>query len=143
MVRDVHDDYIMIHIRATSTYIMYLSHGNDKTAFKASEKIAAKLNMKNNAETAMGQPVKSKKRFLQCQDPRTMWTERSILGSLLQPNLRSSFRYAALRRKRHRCRKRRHRPFRSHHRHRRKHHCHCRELDHRRRHRYREHSRRQ
>ena len=60
---------------------MYLSHGNDKTAFKASEKIAAKLNMKNNAETAMGQPVKSKKRFLQCQDPRTMWTERSILGS--------------------------------------------------------------
>ena len=37
---------------------MYLSHGNDKTAFKASEKIAAKLNMKNNAETAMGQPIK-------------------------------------------------------------------------------------
>ena len=109
---------------------MYLSHGNDKTAFKANEKIAAKLNMKNNAETAMGQPVKSKKRFLQCQDPRTMWTERSILGS-------------RDRRKRHRCRKRRHRPFRSHHRHRRKHHCHCRELDHRKRHRYREHSRRQ
>jgi hypothetical protein len=58
---------------------MYLSHGNDKTAFKASEKIAAKLNIKNNAETAMGQPIKSKKRFLQCQDPRTISTGGSML----------------------------------------------------------------
>ena len=76
MVRDVHD-YIMIHIRAISTIYMYLSHGN-KTAFKASER-STNLNMKNNAETAMGQPIKSKKRFLQCQDPRTISTGGSML----------------------------------------------------------------
>ena len=56
---------------------MYLSHGN-KTAFKASER-STNLNMENNAETAMGQPIKSKKRFLQCQDPRTISTGGSML----------------------------------------------------------------
>ena len=76
MVRDVHD-YIMIHIRAISTIYMYLSHGN-KTAFKASER-STNLNVENNAETAMGQPIKSKKRFLQCQDPRTISTGGSML----------------------------------------------------------------